>query len=51
MAPLAIGTQLFVTPGNFFAIFFATKERSPEILVALKCSLCDIPEGSIFSCI
>ena len=42
-------------PENFLGIFyccfiFATKERSPEILVELDPGLFDVPVSFIFSC-
>ena len=51
----AAGCQHFATLGKCFANFyfyfiFVAKERSPEILVELNLSLCDLIENSIISC-
>ena len=52
--PWATGCHLFATPRNFLAIFYccftfvAAKERSPETLLELSLSSCDILENSIF---
>jgi len=51
--PQATGCQHFATPWNFLQIFyrwfvFATKERSPEIVVELKLGLCGIQKAQSF---